>query len=85
LQDWTLSDLAINDAQSLAGRTLSPLYADNAEQFHVMYNDEHPHGPTSFDKGHTKVSQNFYDFVFYSGSIFFYSSMDCLNRTISFR
>ena len=40
---------------SLAGRSLAPLYGKDANLFHVMYNDEHPHGPTSFDKGHTKV------------------------------
>jgi deoxyribonuclease-2 len=51
---WTLSDREIGDPLSLAGRTLAPLYSATPDLFHLMYNDEVPHGPTSFNRGHTK-------------------------------
>ena len=52
---WTLSPLSIDDPGSMPGRTLSPLYGGNSSDLvSVMYNDEHPHGPTSFNLGHTK-------------------------------
>ena len=40
----------------MPGRTLEPLYQGQGERemFSLMYNDEHPHGPTSFTRGHTK-------------------------------
>ena len=54
-QKWTLSRLSIADQSSLPGQTLEPLYSEGGgEMFSLMYNDEHPHGPTSFSKGHTK-------------------------------
>ncbi|XP_037077387.1 deoxyribonuclease-2-like [Pollicipes pollicipes] len=53
---WTLSEVAINDSSSAAGRTLAPVYAKSERKslLYVFYNDEKPDGPTSFDKGHTK-------------------------------
>lgn len=52
---WTLSDLSIEDPSSLPGQTLQPLYGNNNQDlYHVMYNDEHPDGNTSFTAGHTK-------------------------------
>ncbi|KAF0301271.1 Deoxyribonuclease-2 [Amphibalanus amphitrite] len=53
---WTLSDVPINDSLSAAGRTLEPLYQHtvNKSLIYAFYNDEHPDGPTSFTKGHTK-------------------------------
>jgi len=52
---WTLSHLSIGDPASLPGLTLAPLYHDpTPDMFNMMWNDEHPHGPTSFTKGHTK-------------------------------
>ena len=54
--EWTLSPLSIASPSSLPGKTLEPLYSQSGggEMFSLMYNDEHPHGPTSFSKGHTK-------------------------------
>jgi len=53
---WTLSQKSIKDEKSMPGRTLEELYQDTPDPdlFNVMYNDEHPHGPTSFTRGHTK-------------------------------
>ena len=53
---WTLSGVPINDSQSAAGQTLQPLYLDPKRKslVYAFYNDEHPDGPTSFTKGHTK-------------------------------
>ena len=54
-KEWTMSALSIADQSSLPGQTLEPLYSQSGgEMFSLMYNDEHPHGPTSFTKGHTK-------------------------------
>ena len=54
-KEWTMSSLSISSPSSLPGRTLEPLYSQSGgEMFSLLYNDEHPHGPTSFDKGHTK-------------------------------
>jgi len=58
--DWTLSSVSISDPKSIAGRTLQKMYGDGIvagdsdDLFSLMYNDEHPHGPTSSTKGHTK-------------------------------
>ena len=52
--DWTLSKLSIKDEKSIPGRILSPVYKPNPDQFHMLYNDEHPDGNTSFTLGHTK-------------------------------
>ena len=35
-------------------QTLAPLYFGTPDVFHLMYNDQLPNGPTSFDSGHTK-------------------------------
>jgi len=53
---WSLSQMSIGDEKSMPGRTLADLYKEDEGEnlFHVMYNDEHPHGPTSFTRGHTK-------------------------------
>lgn len=55
-QSWTLSQLSVGDEKSMPGRTLEHLYQEDPDTslFNVMYNDEHPHGPTSFTRGHTK-------------------------------
>lgn len=55
-QSWTLSQLSVGDEKSMPGRTLEHLYQEDPDtnMFNVMYNDEHPHGPTSFTRGHTK-------------------------------
>ena len=45
----------MDDADSLAGQTLAPVYKNNPNLMTFMYNDEKPEGPTSFDLGHTKV------------------------------
>ena len=52
--DWTLSELSIKDGESIPGRILSPIYNNDQRQFHMLYNDEHPNGTTSFTLGHTK-------------------------------
>ena len=55
--EWILDSLPISSPASLPGRTLEPLYrgrAEVGEMFSLMYNDEHPHGPTSMTRGHTK-------------------------------
>ena len=54
--EWTLSEYSINDERSMPGKTLKELYDqnNNPNLFSLMYNDEHPNGPTSFTKGHTK-------------------------------
>ena len=52
---WTLSPVSINDPGSVPGRTLSRLYSGNTQDLvSILYNDEHPHGPTAFSGGHTK-------------------------------
>ena len=53
-KDWTLSKLSVKDEKSIPGRILSPIYKNDPEQFHMLYNDEHPDGNTSFTLGHTK-------------------------------
>ena len=54
-EQWRLADVPISDPASLPGRTLEPLYGPGGrEMFSLMYNDEHPHGPTSVTRGHTK-------------------------------
>ena len=54
---WTLSTVSINDSESMPAKTLNKLYQEQQDQslFSILYNDEHPHGPTSFTRGHTKV------------------------------
>ena len=54
---WTLSSRSIEDPLSMAGQTLAPLYTSRPgdEMVRVLYNDELPDGPTSFNLGHTKV------------------------------
>eukprot|EP00095_Tigriopus_kingsejongensis_P010629 snap_masked-scaffold1028_size131186-processed-gene-0.14 protein:Tk10629 transcript:snap_masked-scaffold1028_size131186-processed-gene-0.14-mRNA-1 annotation:"Deoxyribonuclease-2-alpha" len=62
LADWTWSNRSIRDPLSLIGRTLAPLYRaapgrpemERNAPFHLLYNDEHPDGPTSSTHGHTK-------------------------------
>lgn len=52
---WQLSSLPIDDQASIPGRTLAPLYSKSRQRLaHVLYNDEHPGGNTSFTGGHTK-------------------------------
>ena len=46
----------MDDASSLPGQTLAPVYLNNTNLMTFMYNDEKPEGPTSFDLGHTKVN-----------------------------
>ena len=53
-KDWTLSELSVKDPKSIPGRILSPIYKNDPDQFHMLYNDEHPNGNTSFTLGHTK-------------------------------
>ena len=52
--DWKLSEFSIKDENSIPGRILSPIYKNDPDQFHMLYNDEHPNGTTSFTLGHTK-------------------------------
>ena len=51
---WTMSPAAISDPSYIPGRTLAPLYSNSSSLTSLLYNDEVPHGPTSFYKGHTK-------------------------------
>ena len=51
---WQVSSLSVASPASLPGTSLAPLYTPDTEQVAVLYNDEHPHGPTSFTHGHTK-------------------------------
>ena len=69
-QRWTLSSMPIEDPNSMPGQvrtyvcftipstsilqTLAPLYSNASSLFHLLYNDEEPHGKTSFTRGHTK-------------------------------
>ena len=67
-QRWTLSSMTIDDPNSMPGQvrkmfvssftsilqTLAPLYSNASSLFHLLYNDEEPHGKTSFTRGHTK-------------------------------
>lgn len=50
---WILSELSINDTQSLPGRTLASIYT-NETLLNVLYNDETPSGSTNDYLGHTK-------------------------------
>ena len=53
---WTLSDVSIDDPLSAPGRTLTPVYDDPERDslIYVFYNDEKPDGSTSSVKGHAK-------------------------------
>lgn len=54
--DWVLSHLGVDNSQSVMGRTLQPLYADqqSSDLAYVLYNDEDPAGHKSETKGHSK-------------------------------
>ncbi|GAB6025680.1 deoxyribonuclease II [Chamberlinius hualienensis] len=53
---WTWSPLGADNASSMMGKTLAPVYAQPRDPnlMYILYNDENPDGNTTFDLGHTK-------------------------------
>lgn len=51
---WALSSRLINATDSMPGRSLSPAYRNNVDNFVLMYNDEPPNAKTDGTRGHTK-------------------------------
>lgn len=51
---WTFSDININNTSNLIANTLGDLYGDSPEDdLYILYNDQPPYGTMS-SKGHTK-------------------------------
>ncbi|XP_075154790.1 deoxyribonuclease II [Haematobia irritans] len=52
-EQWSLSNRTINESNSMAASTLSPLFANDSILL-LAYNDEFPNGTVVFSGGHTK-------------------------------